>query len=92
MARRRRKEGGIARILLADDDTEVRETVAMVLTDAGHDVIKALDGDHAVKVFRAKPADRVVCDLFMPGMDGLETIQELRRECPGVKIVAMSGC
>jgi CheY-like chemotaxis protein len=81
----------VSRILLADDDTEVRETVAMVLTDAGYDVIEALDGEHAVKTYRAKGADLVVCDLFMPGKDGLETIQDLRREFPGVKIIAMSG-
>jgi CheY-like chemotaxis protein len=77
--------------LLADDDTKVREAVAMVLTDAGYQVIEALDGEHAVKTFRAKGADLVVCDLFMPGKDGLETIQDLRKEFPGVKIIAMSG-
>ncbi len=81
----------MARILLADDDTRVREAVAMILEDAGHEVLQALDGDHALKTFRAKPVDLVVCDLFMPGKDGLETIQELRKLAPGVKIIAMSG-
>ncbi len=57
----------MARILLADDDTRVREAVAMILEDAGHEVVQALDGEHAVKAFRAKPIDLVVCDLFMPG-------------------------
>ncbi|HZF16963.1 MAG TPA: response regulator [Steroidobacteraceae bacterium] len=81
----------MARILLADDDTRVREAVAAILEDAGHEVLQALDGDHALKSFRARPVDVVVCDLFMPGKDGLETIQELRKLAPGVKILAMSG-
>lgn len=82
----------MARILLADDDTRVREAVAMILTDVGHEVLQALDGEHAVKTFRTKqPVDLVVCDLFMPGKDGLETIKELRKESPAVKIIAMSG-
>jgi DNA-binding NtrC family response regulator len=81
----------MARILLADDDTRVREAVAMILEDAGHEVLQALDGDHALKSFRAKPVDLVVCDLFMPGKDGLETIRELRKLSPAVRIIAMSG-
>jgi len=81
----------MARILLADDDTRVREAVAMILEDAGYEVVQALDGDHAIKAFKAKPIDLVVCDLFMPGKDGLETIKELRKAAPGVKIIAMSG-
>src|SRR5205807_7303003 len=49
------------------------------------------DGGEAIRAFRQHPSDLLLCDLFMPGKEGLETIRELRREFPDVKIVAMSG-
>jgi CheY-like chemotaxis protein len=54
-------------------------------------VIEAEDGLEGVQVFRREGADAVVCDLFMPVMDGMEVIRELRRDFPDVKIIAISG-
>ena len=81
----------LARILVADDEAEIRVALRLVLEAAGHDVLEASDGAVALKAFAATPTDLVLCDLFMPTKDGLETIVELVRRFPDAKIIAMSG-
>jgi DNA-binding NtrC family response regulator len=79
------------RILVVDDDGKVRAAVGAMLQRAGFEVIEADGGEAALRTFRRLGADLLLCDLFMPGRDGLEVIRELRRESPGVKVLAMSG-
>lgn len=79
------------RILVADDIREVREVIAAILEDAGFEVDQVSDGAEVLQAFSVQPPDLLVCDLFMPSKDGLETIQEVRREHPNVKIIAISG-
>jgi DNA-binding NtrC family response regulator len=80
------------RILLVDDDPNVRRSIGATLTAAGYEVIMAFDGDEAVRHWRdLNGGDLVLLDLFMPEKDGLETIVELRSHTPGVPIIAMSG-
>ena len=62
-----------------------------VLEDAGHDVEEAANGADGVRLFYKAPAAVVLCDIFMPLKDGLETITELKTDYPGVKIIAISG-
>jgi CheY-like chemotaxis protein len=79
------------RILVVDDDGEMRDAVARILREAGYEVELAPDGDAAIEAQRARPADVVITDVFMPTRDGLETIQYLRNEYPSVGIIAMTG-
>ncbi len=79
------------RILLVDDDDRMREVVREILVDDGMEVVEARDGAEAIHLFRTLPAELVICDLFMPGKDGLETIRDLRREFGSVKVIALSG-
>ncbi len=81
----------MASILLIDDDTSLREIIAMILEHAGHAVRQASDGSRGVALFRAAPADLVITDLIMPGQEGIQTIVELRREHPKLPIIAISG-
>jgi DNA-binding response OmpR family regulator len=81
----------VARILVVDDDARLREATRDILESEGHDVIEAKDGNAAVLAHRAQAVDVIVCDMFMPGQDGIETILVLRRESPEVKIIAVSG-
>jgi DNA-binding response OmpR family regulator len=81
----------MARILVIDDDERVLGVLRQALTDAGHEVVTACNGNVGVKAFRQCPADLVVTDIIMPEMEGIETIVELRRDHPGVPLVAMSG-
>lgn len=79
------------RILLVDDDAEIRDVIRLLLEDAGFTVVEAVDGDAAMVAFRAQPTDLLICDLFMPGQDGVQVINALHREFPQVKIIAISG-
>jgi CheY-like chemotaxis protein len=80
-----------SRILVTDDDDLLRQATCDILTEAGYEVVAARNGEELLQIYRATPADLVLCDLFMPGKDGLQAIPELRREFPTVKVVAMSG-
>lgn len=80
-----------ARILVIDDEPDICNLLREILSLAGYDVRTALDGNSAMTLLRQKPADLIITDIFMPGKEGIETIMDLRRDFPGVKIVAMSG-
>jgi CheY-like chemotaxis protein len=81
----------VARILVVDDDEIVRLLLRTVLERRGHSVIEAENGDEGLRCYRSAPADLVITDIQMPGMDGLQMIKELRSAFPTVKIIAISG-
>ena len=81
----------MARILVIDDDGQVRDAIRRILERAGHTVLDAADGEAGIRLYRERPTDLIITDIFMPEQDGIETIQQLRREFPGVKIIAISG-
>jgi CheY-like chemotaxis protein len=79
----------MALILVVDHDTAVRHFLQFVLERAGHQVLEASNGRDAMEICR-KPLDLVITALFMPVQDGYETIEKLRKEYPGLRIIAMS--
>ena len=79
------------RILLVDDNESFRRPLAETLQRAGYEVESVGDGSTALKLFGQTPYDLVITDLIMPGKEGLETIVELRRLEPDLKIIAISG-
>ena len=81
----------MARILVIDDDADMRALLDEMLTAGGHEVAQAGDGREGVAKYRTDGADLVITDLCMPNQEGLETIIELRRDFPKVVIIAMSG-
>jgi DNA-binding response OmpR family regulator len=81
----------MARILVIDDDVMLQRMLKQFLYLLGHDVRQAFDGKEGVRLCEESPPDLVITDILMPNQDGLQTIRELRRTCPEVKIVAMSG-
>ncbi|MFH2000041.1 MAG: response regulator [Planctomycetota bacterium] len=78
-------------ILVMDDEEQVRLLIREYLERADHQVLEAADGREGLRIFREQTADLVIVDLIMPGKEGLETIAELRRDDPEVKIIAISG-
>lgn len=76
---------------MVDDDPDIRALLDMTLRLAGHEVVLAADGVECLERQALEPADAVLIDIFMPEMEGLETIIELRRRYPRLPIVAMSG-
>jgi CheY-like chemotaxis protein len=81
----------LARILVIDDDRDVRALILYELKAAGHEVRVASDGAEGLAMQRAAPADVVVTDIYMPEKEGIETIRELKEQFPAVKIIAISG-
>ena len=79
------------RILLVDDNETFRRLLGETLQLAGYEVQTAGEGGAALKLYRKQPFDLVVTDLIMPGKEGLETIIELHRLQPALKIIAISG-
>lgn len=79
------------RILVIDDNQDMRELMQVILQGAGYAVELAADGEAGLRAQRLRPADLVITDIFMPNQDGIETIARLRDEYPGVKVVAISG-
>src|SRR5690349_14482224 len=79
------------RILVADDDEPLRSATSQILRDEGYDVTTACDGRELLREYPGRPADLVLCDLFMPGKDGMQVIGDLLRDFPEAKIIAMSG-
>ncbi|MCP3956154.1 MAG: response regulator [Desulfobacterales bacterium] len=81
----------MARILIIDDDTHVLSTLRKMLEREGYEVVEASDGKIGLRLYRENPTDLIITDLIMPEKEGLETIMELRRDFPDVKIIAISG-
>lgn len=81
----------MSRVLVIDDDAQMRDMLKQTLERAGHEVVDAADGEKGMELYRTNPTDVVVTDLIMPHKDGMETIIELKREFPTVNIIAISG-
>jgi DNA-binding NtrC family response regulator len=81
----------MARILAIDDDGAVCATVGVILERAGHQVVTAQDGRRGLKQLEADQFDLLLIDIFMPEMDGLETIRVVRQSRPKLPIIVMSG-
>ena len=70
----------MARILVADDDVDIRELVEFKLSTMGHDIVAVGDGAAAVDACRAEKPDLAVLDVMMPGVSGLDAIREIRAD------------
>jgi len=81
----------IVKLLLVDDEARFVETLSKRLTARGYDVEGALSGPEALARLGARPFDVVLLDVWMPGMDGLEVLQQIRRLHPSVRVVLVSG-
>lgn len=81
----------MARIIVIDDDRDARLILQQMLETAGHHVLLAANGAEGLDLRRAYVIDIVITDIFMPEMEGLETIRELRETDPELGIIAMSG-
>ncbi len=81
----------MARILVIEDDNDVRKLLRQVLERVGYKVEEACDGEEGIERYREKQADLIITDIIMPKKEGIETITDLRVEFPDVKVIAISG-
>ena len=81
----------MARILIIDDEPQIRSMLKLMLEREGYEVVEAPDGVEGIEVYRQNPADLIITDLIMPNKDGIGMIIDLKKEFPDVNIIAMSG-
>ena len=80
------------RILVIDDDNDVRQLICRMISSEGYETLEASNGKEGMKLIRSEPKiDLVITDLIMPEQEGIETIKELKRDFPHIKILAISG-
>jgi CheY-like chemotaxis protein len=83
--------GGRIRVMLVDDEGLVRRVVGDALGEAGFDVLSAGLGSEALALLDREAPDVLVCDLSMPGMDGLDLFREARRRRPQLPAILLTG-
>jgi DNA-binding response OmpR family regulator len=79
------------RVLVVDDNADMRNSLQLLLHFIGYRAEVAADGQQALELQRVQAAQILITDIFMPGKEGMETIEAFRREWPTMKIIAMSG-
>ncbi len=86
---------GAGRVLVVDDDADIRTTVRLVLTKADYDVIEAEDGEKGVAAIRSGDnpmmVDTIICDIHMPKVNGMEAIAYFRQQFPSVPVIVLTG-
>ena len=81
----------LAKILVVDDDPAVQMTIRLLLERAGHSVMVASDGEMGLAAFETADFDLLFLDIFMPGMDGLETMRLIHRQRPTIPVIVISS-
>lgn len=85
------RDNASVKVLVVDDDPSVREAVARALRYEGYTVEVAVDGQNALEVHALAPADAIVLDVLMPGLDGLEVCRRLRAAADSVPILMLTA-
>lgn len=81
----------MAKVLVIDDEPGIRLMICRALEGAGHEVVTFENGGGAIDHVATEAADLLITDIFMPDVEGLETIREIRRLQPKLPIIAISG-
>jgi len=81
----------MAHILVIDDEVQIRDVLRTVLERVGYTVTEAADGLEGLRIYAEGQIDLVVTDIIMPEKGGIDTIMDLRRDHPEVKVIAISG-
>jgi signal transduction histidine kinase len=79
------------RILVVDDEADVREMVSKIINLMGHEAITAVNGKEALQILKDKPFSIIVTDVKMPEMDGFELMKEVRNQFTGIYIICMTA-
>ncbi|MBW2195074.1 MAG: response regulator [Deltaproteobacteria bacterium] len=83
--------GNNKKVVVIDDNAEIRHVIELKLRTQGYKVITAANGKEGLNLIKSKQPDVVITDIIMPEKEGIEVITEVRRDFPNVKIIAMSG-
>ena len=80
-----------AKILTIEDEPPIRNSIVAYLEDSGFTMLEANDGPSGLEIFRHEHPDVVLCDLRLPGMDGLEVLSTITAESPETPVIIVSG-
>jgi two-component system nitrogen regulation response regulator NtrX len=78
-------------VLIVDDEITIIESLSGILSDDGFEVIHAFNGYEALKKIETESPDIVLLDIWMPGMDGIETLREIKQKFPNIPVVMITG-
>ncbi len=78
-------------ILIVDDEQSILQSLSGLLQDEGFEVITANNGYEALKIIDAESPDLVLLDIWMPGIDGIETLQEIKKDNPFIQVIIITG-
>ena len=78
-------------VLIVDDEESIRNSLGGVLTDEGFSVLKAADGVKALEMIKQEAPEVVLLDIWMPGIDGIETLGRIKTRYPEIQVVMISG-
>lgn len=81
----------MTKVLLIDDEEMIRKCVRSILKSENYRLEEASNAEPVLDMLNADPADIIISDLFLPGKDGLKLIEEVRRDFPAIKIIAITG-
>jgi UDP-3-O-acyl N-acetylglucosamine deacetylase len=79
------------RILVVDDQKEILDSLEGILSDEGHEVIRAQDGQEALHIVQNDSPDVVFLDIWIPGIDGMQTLRAIKKIAPQCAVIMMSG-
>jgi len=78
-------------ILIVDDEASIRESLGAILSDEGYEVLTAGSGEEALKTIEEELPNLVLLDIWLPGMDGIETLKAIKVDHPQLRVVVISG-
>ncbi|MFC1812923.1 sigma-54-dependent transcriptional regulator [Thermodesulfobacteriota bacterium] len=78
-------------ILIVDDEPSIIQTLDGILSDEGFDVLTASNGYEALKIIDADSPDLILLDIWMPGIDGIETLKEIKKDNPFIQVIMITG-
>ncbi len=78
-------------ILIVDDETSILKSLSGILSDEGFETITATNGYEALKILESESPDLVLLDIWMPGIDGIDTLKEIKKKFPATQVVMITG-
>lgn len=82
------------KIMIIDDEEEIRNTIRVQVQDTGYEIIEAKDGEEAIKLIGNENVlvlDAIICDVRMPKINGVEAIAYFRKEYPSIPVIVLTG-
>jgi CheY-like chemotaxis protein len=89
--RRKGPYGCRVRVVICDDEPDIRMVYRLAFEDLGADVTEAVDGDDCIEQLSDACPDLVILDLFMPNRDGLSALPEIKQRCPQARVLVVSA-